>query len=86
LEALKRENPAHFEKLRQILIALEENPERAEGDWLQVNFDAHEVALGRALIRTSNPPKQLLSFRLETVRYTMHLVRRDMMAEFQTLR
>lgn len=84
-ENLKRGNPAHFEKIRQILLALEEEPNRVEGDWLQVNHDAREVALMRAVIKTSNPPKQILSFRLESVRYTMYLVRRDMGAEFQPL-
>ena len=45
---------------------------------LQTEFAAHDVNLSRFLIRTSNPPKQQLQFTLDQVRYTMHLVRRDM--------
>jgi hypothetical protein len=84
-ENLKRNNPAHFEKVRQILAALDENPERVEGDWLQTNFDAHDVGLTRMVIKTSYPPKQVLSFRLEQVRYTLYLVRKDMVGTIQPL-
>ena len=85
LETLRRQNPAHFEKIRQILIALEEKPERVEGDWLQANFDAHDIALWRMVIKTSFPPKQLLSFRLDQTRYTLYVIRRDMTATMQLL-
>jgi hypothetical protein len=86
LENLKRDNPAHFETIRQILAGLEEKPERAEGDWLQANFKAQDVDLSRMLIKTSYPPKQLLSFRLDQMRYTLYVVRGDMVGQFQPLR
>ena len=86
LANLKRDNPAHFEKIKKILAGLEENPERVEGDWLQTTFDAHDVDLMRMIVKTSYPPKQLLSFRLEQTRYTLYLVRRDMVGVFQPLR
>ena len=85
LENLKRENPAHFEKLRQILAGLEEKPERVESDWLQATFDAQDVDLSRMIVKTSYPPKQLLSFQLEQVRYTMYVVRRDMVGQIEQL-
>ena len=86
LENLKRDNPAHFEKIRQILAGLEEKPERIEGDWLQATFNAQDVDLSRMVVKTSYPPKQLLSFRLEQVRYTLYVVRRDMVGLFQPVR
>jgi len=86
LENLKRDNPAHFEKLRQILAGLEEKPERVESDWLQATFNAQDVDLSRMIVKTSYPPKQLLSFRLEQVRYTLYVVRRDMVGQFEPLR
>ena len=86
LENLKRANPAHFEKIRQILAGLEEKPERIEGDWLQATFNAQDVDLSRMVVKTSYPPKQLLSFRLEQVRYTLYVVRRDMVGLFQPVR
>jgi hypothetical protein len=85
LAELQQSNPAHFEKITQILSGLEAQPDRAEADWLQTNFAASEVELSRLLIKTSNPPKQTLRFRLDNVRYTMHLVRSDMKAESMPL-
>jgi len=80
LEHLQRVNPAHFGKIQDIVAALEEQPVRAEGDWLQVNFDARDVDLSRYLLRTSNPPKQLLRFTLDDVRYIMYVTRSDLTA------
>lgn len=86
LENLKRDNPAHFEKIRQILAGLEEKPERVEGDWLQATFNAQDVDLSRMIVKTSYPPKQLLNFRLEQLHYTLYVVRRDMVGQFQPVR
>jgi len=80
LEELQRTNPAHFEKIRQLLAELEKEPSRAEGDWLKLNFDARDVALSRMVVKTSYPPKQVLTFRLDEVRYTMHVTRSDFVA------
>jgi hypothetical protein len=78
LAQLKASNPAHFEKIQKILEGLEEDPQRAESDWLQVQFEASDVFLARDLLKTSNPPRQLLQFTLDDVRYRMHLTRRDL--------
>jgi hypothetical protein len=78
LEQLQRENPAHFAKIEQIVAGLRQEPQRAESDWLQVNFAASAVNLQRDLIKTSYPPKQILSFRLDEVRYTLYVTRRDL--------
>jgi hypothetical protein len=80
LEELRRKNPAHFDKVRRMLAGLEEEPSRVEGDWLQVTFDARDIDLSRLLIKTSNPPKQLLRFSLDEVRYTMYVTRSDLVA------
>jgi hypothetical protein len=78
LDELKRANPAHFEKIRQVIAALQEQPTLAEGDWLRVTVAARDVDLSRFVIRTSYPPKQLLQFTLDDTRYMMHLVRNDL--------
>jgi len=78
MEALQRTNPAHYEKIKKVIAGIEEQPDRVEGDWLQVNFNAHDVNLQRMMVKTSYPPKQVLSFRLDDVGYTMYVVRRDM--------
>jgi hypothetical protein len=81
VERLKESNPAHFEKIQQILAGLLERPKRAEAGWLETNFDARDVDLSRLLIKTSYPPKQLLQFTLDDARYTMHLTRTDLSAQ-----
>jgi len=78
LEELKQTNSAHFEKIRQVIAALQEQPKLAEGDWLQVTVAARDVDLSRYIIRTSYPPKQLLQFTFDDTRYIMHLVRNDL--------
>ena len=81
LETLQRTNPAHYQKIQKMLVGLEEQPNRAEDDWLQVNFNAQDVDLARMIVKTSYPPKQVLSFRLDDTRYTMYVERRDMVGE-----
>ena len=86
LERLRQDNPAHHAAIRQILSGLAEQPARAEGDWLQATFDARDVDLSRLLLKTSHPPRQRLSFTLDTTRYTLHVVRSDLVAEPAVLR
>lgn len=86
LERLREDNPAHYAAIRQILAGLAEKPDRVEGDWLQATFDAREVELSRLLLKTSDPPRQRLSFTLDATRYTLHVVRSDLVAEFRIVR
>jgi hypothetical protein len=75
---LKESNPEHFDRIRQILLALLERPQRAEKGWLQTNFAARDVALSGLFLNTSYPPKQVLQFTLDDTRYTLYLRRPDM--------
>lgn len=77
LEQLYESNPDHYRRIHDALVRLQSSPELAEGDWLAVNIDARDVELSESLIKTSYPPKQLLQFTLDDVRYTMHLIRTD---------
>jgi hypothetical protein len=86
LAELERTRPAHFATVRQILAALQEEPQRAEGDWLQTTFDARDVDLSRLLLKTSHPPRQLLRFTLDDTRYTLHVTRTDLVAHPTVLR
>lgn len=86
LERLRQDNPAHYAAIRQILAGLAETPERVEGDWLQATFDARDVEVSRLLLKTSYPPRQRLSFTLDATRYTLHVVRSDLVAAPQVLR
>jgi hypothetical protein len=86
LERLREANPAHYAAIRQIVAGLQEQPDRAEGDWLQATFDARDVELSRLLLKTSHPPRQLLRFTLDDTRYTLHLTRSDLVATPTVLR
>jgi hypothetical protein len=79
-EELERSSPVQFKKLEEIVAALREQPKRAEGQWLEVNFDARDVDLSRYLFKTSYPPKQLLQFTLENTRYILYVIRSDLVA------
>lgn len=77
LEQLKASNPAHFESIRRIMAAVLERPEQVTESWLRTNFNAKHFSLQRGVLRTSDPPKQLLQFTLEDVRYKMYIIRSD---------
>ena len=81
LGRLQKDNPAHFRKIQELLAGLADEPKLAEGEWLQVTFGVRDVDLSKHLLRTSNPPKQLLRFTLDDVRYTMYVVRSDLTAQ-----
>ena len=72
--------------IERILAGLAEQPDRAEGDWLQTNFDARDVDLSRLVMKTSYPPRQELRFTLDDTRYVLHLVRSDLAAKPAVIR
>ena len=86
VQQLRQANPVHFALIERIVAGLAEHPERAEGDWLQANFDARDVDLSRLVMKTSYPPRQELRFTLDDTRYVLHLVRSDLTAKPSVLR
>jgi len=83
LEHLRNSDPAAYEQIEKIMTGLREKPNRAEGDWLKVNFNARDVNFSRLVFRTSLPPVQLLTFTLRDARYTMYVVRTDVTGRAQ---
>lgn len=77
LEQLRKSDPAAFTEIKKIMAGLWEEPSRAEGAWLRVNFDASDVHLSRGLWKTSLPPVQELQFTIHAIRYTLDVVRTD---------
>ena len=78
VEQLRTSNPAHYEKVTEIVRELRARPSRAEGNWLQVTFGAQDVDLSRLVMMTSDPPKQSLRFKLDDVQYRLAVVRFDL--------
>ena len=72
LEALQRDNPAHYQTVRQILDNLLKQPESQVPRWLQTTFNAKDVRYLRVLL-TSDPPKRDLAFTLDDTQYKTRL-------------
>jgi hypothetical protein len=72
LEALQRDNPAHYQTVRQILDNILKQPESQVPRWLRTTFNANDVRYLRVLL-TSDPPKRDLSFTLDDTQYKMRL-------------
>jgi|GEM_PF-5169577 hypothetical protein len=80
-EQLRQSNPEHFAKIQEVIAGLREQPNRVEGDWLQMTVNARDVDLDRHIINTSHPPKQILQFTLDETRYLMYVVRSDLLGQ-----
>ena len=72
LEALQRDNPAHYLIVRQILDNVLRQPQSQVPRWLSTTFNAKDVRYAPVLL-ASYPPKRDLSFTLDDTRYKARL-------------
>ena len=68
LEALARDNPAHFVKVQRILQEAPRLPVASVEEWIRVQFDARQVSTP-FLLMTSFPAQTDISFVLDDTRY-----------------
>jgi len=68
LETLRRSNPAHYEKVQQILEGVLQQRDANVPRWMQTHFAAQDVNY-RPIVLTSYPAKRRLSFTLDATRY-----------------
>jgi len=68
LEAVARDNPVHYEKIRRIVAGVNSKPDSHVFEWLRVGFGATDIQYV-PLIMVSYPPKRRLSFSLDGTRY-----------------
>ena len=68
LEALERDNPAHFAKVQRILQEAPRLPVSSVQGWIRTQFDAREVT-APYLLKTSLPAQANISFVLDDTRY-----------------
>jgi hypothetical protein len=68
LDALARDNPQHYTKVREIMAEVQKQPDSAVPQWMRTRFDARDVDYGPLLLVT-DPPKRRLSFTIDEVRY-----------------
>jgi len=69
LAELRAANPVHYARAQKILAAANQLCRPTTGKVEYAKFDAKNISCIRSLIKTSNPPKRELSFRLDDTRY-----------------
>jgi hypothetical protein len=69
LAALRTANPGHYARAQKILSAANQLCRPTAGEVEYAKFDAKNIACARSLIKTSNPPKRQISFRLDSTEY-----------------
>ncbi len=69
LAQLHASNPIHYQRALKIIDAANELCRPKAGELEYARFDAKNISCARALLKTSNPPKRQLSFRLDDTQY-----------------
>jgi len=69
LAELRTANPIHYQRAVKIIGAANELCRPQPGELEYTKFEAKNISCARVLLRTSNPPKRQLSFRLDDTQY-----------------
>lgn len=69
LDELRSANPGHYARALKIIAAAPQLCRVGTPDTIFAAFDARDVHCARGMIKTSNPPKWTLDFRLDEVSY-----------------
>jgi hypothetical protein len=69
LAGLRAANPGHYARAQKILAAANQLCRPKAGEVEYAKFDAKNISCQRTLIKTSNPPKRQISFRLDDTQY-----------------
>jgi hypothetical protein len=83
LSNLRSSNPRHYAIARKILAAANEICDAQQGAPLRMKFEARDVGCLSSFWLTSNPPKRLLSFRIEDTAYSALIEVRDLGAKLR---
>lgn len=85
MEKLQVSDPRHYEKVIKILDGLEEHRNAHVARWLEVSFEAKDVAYSDILL-TTYPPQKDLSFRLDDATYSGRITLERPRARFKPIR
>jgi hypothetical protein len=69
LAALRAANPNHYARAEKILAAANQICKPGPDKVTYASFDAREISCAHDLLRTSNPAKREIHFRLDQTRY-----------------
>jgi hypothetical protein len=77
LSELRATNPDHYARAQRVLGAAGELCRPKPGDVSFARLNARNVSCTRMLLKTSNPPKRVISFTLDDTRYIALVVVTD---------
>jgi hypothetical protein len=77
LAQLRATNPVHYARAQKILAAANHLCRPTAGEVQYADFGAKDISCARSLVKTSNPPKREISFRLDDTRYVALVVLTD---------
>lgn len=69
LAELRAANPGHYVRAQKILTAANALCRPTPGEAEYAKFDAKNIECARSLLKTSNPPKREIRFRLDDTQY-----------------
>lgn len=77
LEQLRSSNPSHYARAQKILAAANHLCRPTAGEVDYAKLGAKDVSCLQYLVKTSNPPKREISFRLDDTQYVALVVLTD---------
>ncbi|HEX6512915.1 MAG TPA: hypothetical protein VF157_11480 [Chloroflexota bacterium] len=77
VEKLRTTNPSHYARAQKIIAAANHLCRPTPGQLEYAESDAKDVSCMRTLLRTSNPPKREIHFRLDDTTYIALVVVTD---------
>ena len=75
LEALQRVNPNHFRQVRHVLVRMRQAPSAGPERWFPIHIRVRDIEFSELSMRPVFPPRHLLRFTLDDVRYTVETPR-----------
>jgi hypothetical protein len=77
LEQLRLSNPVHYARAQKILAAANHLCRPTPGEVEYARYGARDISCIRSLLKTSNPPKRQIQFRLDDTEYAALVVLTD---------
>ncbi|HEV2702148.1 MAG TPA: hypothetical protein VGV09_10990 [Steroidobacteraceae bacterium] len=83
LDSLKSANPRHYAIARKILADANEICDAQKAAPMRMKFEAQDVGCASSFWYTSNPPKRILSFRIDDTVYSALVEMRNLGAKLR---
>ena len=71
LAGLQRSNPRHFGQIRRVMVRMREAPTAGPEHWFPKHVQARDLEFSELRMQPAFPPRRLMRFTLENVRYTV---------------